>query len=74
MSDYRTFEEAIMKRRDFLKAASFALSGCLESESMLSKKNRPRPNIIWMVVEDMSCHFGYQGEKLVQTPNVDKLA
>lgn len=68
-----------MKRRDFLKAASataasFALSGCLESESMLSKKNRPRPNIIWMVVEDMSCHFGYQGEKLVQTPNVDKLA
>jgi arylsulfatase A-like enzyme len=79
MSDYRTFEEAIMKRRDFLKAASataasLALSSCLESESMLSKKNHPRPNIIWMVVEDMSCHFGYQSEKLVQTPNVDKLA
>jgi len=68
-----------MKRRDFLKAASataasFALGGCLESEGMLSKKNLSRPNILWIIVEDMSCHFGYQGEKLVQTPNVDKLA
>jgi len=33
-----------------------------------------RPNILWIVVEDMSCHFGYQGEKLVSTPNVDRLA
>ena len=67
-----------MKRREFLKAvsataASFALGGCLESESGLSKKNLTRPNIVWVIVEDMSCHFGYQGEKLVQTPNVDRL-
>ena len=33
-----------------------------------------KPNILWIIVEDMSCHFGYQGEKLVHTPNVDKLA
>ncbi|MFY0652448.1 MAG: sulfatase [Cyclobacteriaceae bacterium] len=33
-----------------------------------------RPNILWIVVEDMSSHFGYQGEKLVSTPNVDRLA
>jgi len=33
-----------------------------------------RPNILWLVVEDMSCHFGYQGEKLVKTPHVDRLA
>lgn len=33
-----------------------------------------RPNILWIVVEDMSCHFGYQGEKLVHTPNVDQMA
>lgn len=33
-----------------------------------------RPNILWIVVEDMSCHFGYQGEKLVKTPHVDRLA
>ena len=33
-----------------------------------------RPNIVWIVVDDMSCHFAYQGEKLVKTPHVDRLA
>ncbi|MEL6105061.1 MAG: sulfatase [Planctomycetota bacterium] len=33
-----------------------------------------RPNIVWIVVDDMSCHFGFQGESLVETPNVDRLA
>ena len=35
---------------------------------------RVRPNIVWIVVDDMSSHFGYQGEPLVETPNVDRLA
>lgn len=34
----------------------------------------PRPNIIWIIVEDMSPNFGYNGETLITTPNVDKLA
>ena len=33
-----------------------------------------RPNIAWILVDDMSSHFGYQGEGLVTTPNVDRLA
>jgi len=33
-----------------------------------------RPNIVWIVVDDMSSHFGYQGEELVRTPHVDRLA
>ena len=33
-----------------------------------------RPNIVWILVDDMSGHFGYQGEPLVTTPNVDRLA
>lgn len=33
-----------------------------------------RPNIVWILVDDMSCHFGYQGESLVKTPHVDQLA
>lgn len=35
---------------------------------------KERPNIVWIVVDDMSCHFGYQGEPLVTTPHVDRLA
>jgi arylsulfatase A-like enzyme len=33
-----------------------------------------RPNILWFVVEDMSSHFAYNGEKSVKTPYVDRLA
>lgn len=39
-----------------------------------SPDRQRRPNIVWIVVDDMSSHFGYQGEKLVQTPHVDQLA
>ena len=33
-----------------------------------------KPNILWLIAEDMSPHFGCYGEKSIQTPNVDKLA
>jgi arylsulfatase A-like enzyme len=33
-----------------------------------------RPNIVWIIVEDMSPHFGCYGETTIQTPNVDALA
>jgi arylsulfatase A-like enzyme len=38
--------------------------------------NRPaaRPNIVWIVVEDMSAHFGCYGASRVATPHVDRLA
>lgn len=33
-----------------------------------------RPNILWIVVDDMSPHFGCYGEKRIATPHVDRLA
>jgi arylsulfatase A-like enzyme len=33
-----------------------------------------RPNIVWIVVDDMSANFSCYGEKLIRTPHVDKLA
>lgn len=33
-----------------------------------------RPNILWLSVEDMSPHLGSYGERLIATPNLDKLA
>ena len=33
-----------------------------------------RPNIVWIVVDDMSANFSCYGEKLVRTPHVDQLA
>ncbi|MHC4876341.1 MAG: sulfatase family protein [Planctomycetota bacterium] len=33
-----------------------------------------RPNIVWIIVDDMSAHFSCYGETLIQTPYVDALA
>jgi arylsulfatase A-like enzyme len=33
-----------------------------------------RPNIVWIVCEDMSPHLSAFGEKMIQTPNLDQLA
>jgi len=38
------------------------------------KADNPRPNIIWIIIEDMSPNFGYNGETLIKTPNVDQMA
>jgi arylsulfatase A-like enzyme len=62
-------------RRDFLKLAGLCgVYGVLGHSLALAKTLKAKPNILWIVVEDMSCDFGYQGQKLVNTPNVDRLA
>jgi len=33
-----------------------------------------RPNVLWIIVDDMSPNFGCYGEKTIQTPEVDALA
>lgn len=33
-----------------------------------------RPNIVWIIVDDMSPNFSCYGETLIQTPHVDRLA
>ena len=41
--------------------------------SLSSLAARPLPNVLWVVVEDQSKHYGFNGEALVQTPVLDKL-
>ncbi len=33
-----------------------------------------RPNIVWIIVDDMSANFSCYGETTIKTPNVDRLA
>jgi arylsulfatase A-like enzyme len=54
-----------------LLAASL-LVGCNNPGS--EGKMPGRPNIIWIVAEDMSDHWGCYGEKTIATPHIDKLA
>lgn len=51
--------------------ASLAV-GC--NNPIAGDKMPDRPNIIWIVVEDMSDHWSCFGEKTISTPHIDKLA
>jgi arylsulfatase A-like enzyme len=42
--------------------------------SLNAAETNERPNVLWFVVDDMSANFSCYGEKLIETPNVDRLA
>jgi arylsulfatase A-like enzyme len=45
---------------------------CLSVASLFAAD--ARPNILWIVVDDMSANFSCYGETAIQTPHVDRLA
>lgn len=67
-------------RRGFLKAvgvgaAALALPGCTGvSRRFTVGGPRERPNIIWILSEDISPDLGCYGTRAVRTPNLDNLA
>ena len=40
----------------------------------LCAEDSARPNILWIIVDDMSANFSSYGETLIETPHVDRLA
>jgi N-sulfoglucosamine sulfohydrolase len=75
-----------LSRRKFIKSAGItALGVSAISKEIFSKTsakaeeikidlNSERPNILWILAEDMSPNLGCYGEPLIKTPNLDKLA
>lgn len=65
----------IMKTSHFLfKLEAYIISISLASFSTLSAQSSDRPNILWIVVDDMSANLSCYGETLIETPHLDKLA
>jgi len=67
-----------MNRRHFLRNCAFtaegiALSGQLSHLAYAAGKAE-RPNILWIIAEDLSPDLGCYGNRIVKTPNIDKLA
>jgi arylsulfatase A-like enzyme len=63
----------------WLVAAAFAAvwlpgSTAGAAQAQAAANDPARPNIVWIVVEDMSAHFSCYGETTIRTPNVDRLA
>lgn len=53
--------------------ASLALALALATASALAR-DTPRPNVLWIYVEDMNDWLGCYGHDVVKTPHIDKLA
>lgn len=75
-----------MIRSHALALACVALTTLLSAVRSLASASEPpprseviqpaesRPNIVWIVIEDMSPHFRCYGETTIETPNLDRLA
>lgn len=61
-----------MKLTEILNLALLAIF-CVGGPQAVSAAQQP-PNIVWIIVDDMSAHFSCYGETAIQTPNVDALA
>ena len=46
----------------------------LSSLGTVTAKDGDRPNILWLVIDDMGADFSCYGKKVVETPNIDRLA
>ena len=66
-----------MDRRDFLKMVGGTAAALSIPKPLFSfpfKENDKRPNILWIVTEDINDDLGCYGDKYSYTPNLDKLA
>jgi len=64
-----------MNRRDFLKVAGFTAATTTMLRSVCGQTEpKNRPNILWILSEDISPDLSCYGTPAVQTPNLDNLA
>jgi len=58
-----------MKKRIFLLAWAVSVIGLNAEPASVA-----RPNILWLIAEDLGPHLACYGTKEVWTPNLDRLA
>jgi len=60
----------------FLSALLTNLAGCAQHETSTTIESNAaqRPNILWLVIDDMGLEFSCYGEDLIETPHIDRLA
>lgn len=47
---------------------------CISCSGPKENGTENKPNVLWIIIEDASCHISCYGESAIQTPNIDALA
>lgn len=63
-----------LNRRRFLRTTGLAVAGLLTGCSGLGKKPGPKPNILFIAVDDLRPELGCYNHAWIKTPHIDKLA
>jgi len=61
-------------RREFLKGMAAGAFGLFTAGEAAGKKRAKRPNILWIVAEDMNPWLSCYGQSLIETPVLDAMA
>jgi arylsulfatase A-like enzyme len=68
-----TTSSSVVRRCVVAGAATVLVAGLL-APAVAAAKPPSRPNVVWIVVDDLSANFSCYGERTIRTPHVDKLA
>lgn len=63
-----------MTNLQFTKKTLLLSGFALLSAQVFAGTSQGKPNVLWILAEDASCHISCYGEKAIQTPNIDGLA
>lgn len=57
-----------------LLIATYLVASPLAASELAARSQPRRPNIVWIIVDDMSANFSCYGERTIETPHVDRMA
>lgn len=63
-----------MENINFKTKLVFIVGFFLLINPVFSATTKGKPNVLWIFIEDASCHISCYGEKAIRTPNIDVLA
>ncbi len=64
----------MIRRRDFMKTMAAGGLGLGLSQGARAQRGAKRPNILWIIAEDMNPWLSCYGETLIETPAMDGMA
>lgn len=65
----------MMKLPNYLRRAALTLLAVFAiTDALNAAEEKPRPNVLFLIADDLNCDLHCYGHPQVQTPNIDKLA